>query len=214
MSNVKCDREKVLSIAVKYIISGATEEDFLLPVEKLYERIVCFAKNNYPDEWMPKFSQARKIILAELAASGLYEQGERFDTSVFYRLKDLYYDDELIEEVVRYEYEVSCYADAMIVCTIKLPPTEIMDGIISGISKKKSRSEMWGKIDSIRKICDRIKKRDPDTILAVIPESNRMVYLNENGKINNKMKELDPICDTLLMFVKDTPAGRKLVESL
>ena len=73
---------------------------------------------------------------------------------------------------------------------------------------------MWGKIDSIRKLCDRVKKRDPENILAVIPESNRMVYLNETGKINNKMKELDPICDTLLMFVKNTPAGRELVNSM
>lgn len=214
MSNLKCDREEVLRIIAEYIIKEAHEADATLPVEKLYDKIVCFAADSYPDEWMPKFSQARKIVISELDAFGKYEWGERFDTSVLYRLRDIYYNDELIEEVVRNEYEVSCYTDTLIICTIKLPPSEVMTGIFSGISEKKERSEMWGKIDTIRKICDRVKKQDSDNILAVIPESNRMVYLNGNGKINNKMKELDPICDTLLMFVKDTPAGRKLVEDM
>ena len=214
MSNLKYDREEVLRIIAEYIIKEALETDATLPVEKLYDKIVCFAADSYSDEWMPKFSQARKIIISELTAFGKYNRGERFDVSVLYRLKDIYYNNELIEEVVRNEYEVSCYTDTLIICTIKLPPTEIMTGIFSGISEKKERSEMWGKIDSIRKICDRVKKHDPDNILAVIPESNRMVYLNGNGKINNKMNELDPICDTLLMFVKNTPAGRNLVDAM
>lgn len=41
-----------------------------------------------------------------------------------------------------------------------------------------------------------------------------MVYLNENAKISRKMDEINPICDTLLVFVKNTPEGCELVKQM
>ena len=216
MSNIKCSWDDVLHITAEYLNSSATETARSLPVEKLYEMIVDFAENNYPDEVMPKFSQARSIFIRELADHHLFEKGERFNASALFRLIEipLYYDRKDIEQVIRFEYEVSYYAESAIVCILKLPPSEIMSGIFEGISEKKKHSQMWGKIDSIRKICDKLKKRDPENILAVVPESNRMIYLNPEGQVNTKMIELDPVSDTILMFVKNTPSGQELVERM
>ena len=41
-----------------------------------------------------------------------------------------------------------------------------------------------------------------------------MVYLNGSGKIKSRMNELDPLCDTLCMFVKNTLEGQALVERM
>lgn len=63
----------------------------------------------------------------------------------------------------------------------------------------------------IRRLCRSIKKTNPELILAVVPESNRVIHLNADGKIDREMASLNPICDTLCMFVKDGEEGRKLI---
>jgi hypothetical protein len=101
-----------------------------------------------------------------------------------------------------------------IVCTIQLPPVEILDALANGISKSNKTSRIWGRFTLIDWLCQRIKKRDPKTILAVVPQLSRAVCIKENGKIRNDISDLSPICDVLCMFVKDTPEGRALVQKM
>lgn len=214
MSNQKYNKDDVLMTVAEYFTQEICEKDLYIPIEMMYDDIVQYALKTYKDVEMPKFSQARKLIISELTEYGLYSAGERFTSSVAYRLKQIYYGDNIIEEALSHEYEISCYTGDIIICTIKLPPTEIMQMLTKGISDKKGKSNIWGKINTISKICTILKKRDPDNILTVIPEFNRMVYLDNRGYINRKVKELDPICTTLCMFVKNNLKGQKLVESM
>lgn len=49
-------------------------------------------------------------------------------------------------------------------------------------------------------------------ILAVIPQYNKAIYLNQNGRIDKHINNINPLCDTLLFFVKDIPEGRAFVK--
>lgn len=206
MANQIYNKEKVLEIIAEFFHQDNAEEYLSLPFETVYSDIVKFAAKKHRRVQMPKFAQARKLIISELSDWGLFQDGERLSTQTAYRLKKRYYDD--------YAYDVTIYADDPIICTIKLPPAEILDMLAVGISDAKNKSHLWGRINVIRNLCSRIKKRNPDLILAVVPEFNRMIYLNENGNISSGMEELNPICDTLLMFVKNTPEGRELVKQM
>ena len=170
-------------------------------MELLYEDIKGFASLKHPDVQMPKFSMARKMIISELTESALFQTGERLTADVLYRLKKVYYDDAVIENVLQKEYDVSCYAGDIIVCTLELPPDDIIKKLMQGISENKGKSALWGKINTIQKIC------------TIIKETNRMVYINDKGQINSAVKDLEPICSTLCMFVKKTPEGQAIIET-
>ena len=101
-----------------------------------------------------------------------------------------------------------------IVCTIKLPPVEILDILAEGYGIERNKSITWGRINMIQRICRKIKQENPELILAVIPEFNRMMYLNQNGRIDSEVRDCDIICDTLCMFVRNTKEGRKFVKEL
>lgn len=214
MSNNIYDKEKVLRIIAEFFFQKNINEFLSLPFENVYSEIVNFAAKKYAKVKMPRFAQARKIIIAELSNWNLFQKGERLSTQTAYRLKSCYYDDEVIEETLQNAYNISLYADDPLICIIKLPPVEVLDMLAVGIGEEKDKSHIWGQINVLKKLCSRIKKRNPDLILAVVPEFNRMVYLNENGKISPKMKDLSPICDTLCMFVKNTPEGHELVRKM
>ena len=209
----KYTHDDVMLVIAEFVLRERSEKDLSIPVELLYEDIKGFASLKHPDVQMPKFSMARKMIIAELTESALFQTGERLTADVLYRLKKVYYDDAVIENVLQKEYDVSCYAGDIIVCTLELPPDDIIKKLMQGISENKGKSALWGKINTIQKICTIIKERDPDNILAVIPETNRMVYINDKGQINSAVKDLEPICSTLCMFVKKTPEGQAIIES-
>ena len=201
----KYTHDDVMLVIAEFVIREMSEKDLQIPVELLYEDIKGFASLKHPDVQMPKFSMARKMIIAELTESALFQAGERLTADVLYRLKKVYYDDAVIENVLQKEYNVSCYAGDIIVCTLELPPDDIIKKLMQGISENKGKSALWGKINTIQKICTIIKERDPDNI--------RMVYINDKGQINSAVKDLEPICSTLCMFVKKTPEGQAIIGS-
>lgn len=214
MSNEIYDREEVMSVIADYVIDHMSKKDFNVPVAWIYEDIVRYAGQKFEDVKMPKFAQARKMIISELADNGLFQDGERLTSEVLYRLNQFYYYGNRITDVIEHEYELTRYAGKIIVCILKLPSESILMKYIASVGDYNDKSIHNCKIDTIKKICSRIKNRDPDNILAVIPEFNRMVYQNASGKIRSGMDELDPLCDTLCMFVKNTPEGQALVERM
>ena len=214
MSHILYDKEKVLEIIAEYLTTIQPDEASLLPAAAFYDDIVKYAEKKHKRTAMPKFLQARKLMIAELEEAELYCSSERFTSEVIFRMQELYYDEEDLENRLRFEYDISCYSGEVIICTVPLQTLEQMKLITGGISAEKEKSELWGKINTFQRICTRIKKSDPDNILAVIPEFNSMVYLNGSGKIKSGMDELDPLCDTLCMFVKNTPEGQALVERM
>lgn len=214
MSHILYDKEKVLEIIAEYLMTVQPDEASLLPAAALYDDIIKYAEKKHKRTAMPHFTQARKFVIAALAEAYQYHAGERFTSEVICRMPELYYAEDDLESRLRYEYGISYYSGEVIICTVNLPPMETMKMLTGGISAEKGRTESWGRIDTIRKICSRIKKNDPDNILAVIPEFNRMVCLNGSGKIRRDMDDLDPLCDALCMFVKNTLEGQTLVEKM
>ena len=62
----------------------------------------------------------------------------------------------------------------------------------------------------ITRLCWKIKLQNPDIILAVIPETNRLLYLTDEVVINRQMKSINPLYGSLCMFIKNTPEGQKI----
>lgn len=214
MSHILYDKEKVLEIIAEYLTTMQPDTASSLPAAALYDNVVRYAAKKHKHTAMPKFAQARKLIIAALSEADLYHTGERFTSEVIGRMQELYYPEDDIDNILRYEYNILCYSGEVIVCTVPLRSVHQMRMLTGGISAEKEKSDLWGKINTIQQTCTRIKKEDPNNILAVIPEFNRMVYLNGSGKIKSDMDELDPLCDKLCMFVKNTPEGQAFVEKM
>lgn len=206
------DKAKVLEIIAAYFFAQYSNGISSLPFETVYRDIVVFAEKEYPKTQMPKFSQMRKTLIKHLSDYNKYTQGERLSTAVASRITEIYINSDKIEDMIDHgDYQVTIHAGSPIICTIKLPPAELLDSLAEGLSDAKKRSLTWGRVNVINRICRRIKKKNPDLILAVIPEFNRMMYLNENGKIDKTVDSFNPICDSLCMFVKNTEEGRELI---
>lgn len=206
------DKAKVLEIIAEYFFAVDEEMISDKAFEKIYDEIKDYAKRNYPQISMPKFSQMRKILIEHLSQFGEYASGEKLTTSVALRIRETYINSDKIEDIIEHgDYHVSIHAQRPIICTIKLPDPKLLEALAEGISKEKKHSLTWGKINLINKICQRIKKKNPDLILAVIPEFNKMVYLTEEGKISKSVDKNNPVCNSLCMFVKNTDEGRNLI---
>ena len=223
MSNFIYDREEVLRIVAEYFYQKNKEEIISISFEKLYSEIIKYASVKYRRTKMPAVSQMRKFIIAELENDEnddgdkqeiLYTKGERFTSEVAYRLKKHYYDNENIEDVLRIEYNVSLYCETPVICTVKLPPIEILDTVAEIYSDENNKSVSWGRINFIRKLCRKIKNKAPELILAVIPGLNRMIYLNKNAKISKNAEEFNILCDTLCIFVRNSPEGHAFIEKI
>lgn len=214
MANNVYDREKVLEIIVEYFFKEYRDGDLSVPFGKLYAQIVQYASVSHQNIRMPAVSQARKIIISELKEHGLFKDTDKLTSETVCRLTELYYDDENVEEAFQHEYQVFIYSDNPIIFTIRLPHAELLNHLAEGISTEKNKSLMWGRIKLIYDMCKKIKRKNPKLILAVIPEFNRMVYLNQNGKIRSDIHDLNPICDTLCIFVRNTADGRALIEKM
>ena len=211
--NQKYDTQKVIEVMAEYMAKTELEK---IPMEELYEKIVSYAKKEHSKVKMPKFAQARKIIIKELTEQQLYDKDSQLTSETAYKLKDiyLYYDETKIEDVLHHEYEITTYGDSIIVCTFNLPPQETIEALTVGIGKENKKTTQWAFINTIGKICNKIKKQDTDNILAVIPECNRMNYINSNGCINHDLDELPPSCNSLCAFIKDSPQGHELLKKM
>lgn len=76
------------------------------------------------------------MIIAELEL----QKGEKATSKNVYNIiKNNYYNDANIADVLLNEYDLSVYSDTPIICTIKLPPVEQLDMIARGISKKNKK---------------------------------------------------------------------------
>lgn len=217
MANIKYDKEKVLEITADYFFTHDEKVFLSMSIENVYVEIQKYAATsiNYRKVQMPKFSQMRKLWIAHLSEYKEYIQGERLTTAVVYRIIKTYsyYSCDGIEDVLyNNHYNVTLYTHDPIICIIHLPTTEILDILAEEISKKRKKSKTWGNVNLIHRLCQKIKKRNPSLILAVIPQFNRMISLNKNGKISKQTSALNPVCDALCMFVKNTPEGHALVE--
>ena len=212
--NIRYDREKVLETIAEYFAEQMEQGELSLPVQDLYENIQEYAeRKNIP---MPAFLQARKYIIDELTYCGEYTKGERFTSETAYRLRSLYFSEKYdTESIIETFYENSKpYKGPFLVCAIRLPDTGLIDQLTMGIGEYNEKSEAWARFNTINKLCVKIKKKNPKLIYAVVPECNRAIYLNSKGKITSKAKEMLPICNSLLMFVKNCPEGAELIESL
>lgn len=212
--NIRYDREKVLETIAEYFAEQMKKKELSLPVQELYENIQEYAeRKNIP---MPTFLQARKYIIEELTDYGDYTKGERFTSETAYRLRNHYFSEKYeIKRIIQMHYENSkLYKGPFLVCAIRLPDTELIDQLAKGIGEYNEKSEAWARFNTINKLCKKIKKRNSDLIYAVIPEFNHAIYLNSKGRITPKAKEMLPICNSLLMFVKNCPEGAELIESL
>lgn len=214
MPNHKYDHDKIIEMIAEYFFTKYQNGDLSISFKKLYSDIVQYAHSAHKKVKMPAFSQARKILIAELKAENLLENGENITTEIAHRITKLFYDDSNMDELLHHEYDITLYRENPIVCTIKLPSVEILDILAEGYGIERNKSITWGRINMIQRICRKIKQKNPELILAVIPEFNRMMYLNRNGLIDSKIKDCDIICDTLCMFVRNTEEGRKFVKEL
>lgn len=211
------DKEAVLSVIAEYFFTH-NESDFLShSLEHVYSDIISYASESaiHQKVKFPKYSQMRKILISELTENGEYSHGERLTTSVAYRITKVYkcYDSDDIESVLYHNrYNVSIYSDSVIICTIRLPSEEVLDILAESIGEAKNKSVTWSRVNIIQRLCSKIKNKNSKVILAVIPQYNRMVYLNSNGKISKQTDKFNPICDSICVFVKNTPEGRQFIE--
>lgn len=209
------DKAKVLEIIAAYFLTQDEERVSGIAFEKVYQEVKAYAEKHYSQTIMPRFSQMRKMLIEHLLQFGEYTSGERLSTAVALRIKKTYINSDKIEDMIDHgDYQVTIHAGSPIICTVKLPPAELLDSLAEGLSDAKKHSLTWGRVNVINRICQRIKKENPELILAVIPEFNRMMYLNENGKIDKSVDSFNPICDSLCMFVKNTEEGRELIKKM
>lgn len=207
--------DSVLEILADYFYNVATDTTKDKPYESVYNDILLFAKKNYPEVSMPKFSQMRKYLIKELTTNKLFKEGDILSTSVASKITELYHNADKIETKIYYDdFNIEIFTQAPIICTISLPPKEILDALAKGIRKNNKHSLTWSRVNLIHKICNKIKQKNPEIILAVIPEFSKLIYLNSNGIIDTNIDKFNPISNSLCMFVKNTEEGRKFVDSL
>ncbi|MBQ5989205.1 MAG: hypothetical protein IJL67_06895 [Oscillospiraceae bacterium] len=213
MGKIIYKKENVLDAIAEYLFYEMSPADSKLPIQSIYDDIVKYTHTKKEIE-MPKFLQARKMIIAKLKENHLFSSSDKLNTQTLMRLKTLYYDDEDIDYVIHNKYDITYYSDGIITCTFKLPNDDILSSLTSAISSNKKKSDRWGKLNSIFKICKYIKDHDPDNILAVIPECSRAVYIDRKAKIIPKSiyDDIPPVCNSLCMFVKNTPKGKKIID--
>lgn len=214
----KYDKDAVLLVIAEYFFKNKENHDLLnQSLEQVYSDIIKYASESVIHQKIkfPKYSQMRKILISELSKNGEYSDNERLTTAVAYRITNIYeyYESDTIEDIICYNnYKVTHYDDSVIICTLKLPPTEVLTAFAEIISNKRKKSVSCGRINLMSHLCQKIKQKNPDVILAVIPQYNHMIYLNRNGKISKHIDDINPLCDTLCMFVKNTTEGRKFIE--
>lgn len=193
------------------------EDLSVFTMDAIYDDIQHDASQSilYRNVAFPKYSRMRKMLIDHLSAYGLYQEKERLTAAVASRIIETYEIDaekEDMDVLLSNHYTLTTYGGPVITCIAKLPAVEALDTLARIESKEKQKSLTWSRINMLRKLCQKIKKRNADVILAVIPQYNRAIYLNQNGRIDKHINNINPLCDTLLFFVKDTPEGRAFVK--
>ena len=209
------EEEDVLEAMAVYFYEHMVvrKEDLsVFTMDAIYDDIQHDASQSilYRNVAFPKYSRMRKMLIDHLSAYGLYQEKERLTAAVASRIIETYEIDaekEDMDVLLSNHYTLTTYGGPVITCIAKLPAVEALDTLARIESKEKQKSLTWSRINMLRKLCQKIKKRNADVILAVIPQYNKAIYLNQNGRIDKHINNINPLCDTLLFFVKDTPEG-------
>lgn len=211
----KYNKEILVKVIADYFYAHRNEKLFDYSFETIYEDIRYYASKSllYKKVEFPGYEHMRKILINELKSKDRFQQGEKLTTAVASRIMELYFSHSYyIEKTISEQYSLSVYCDPVITCVVNIPPVEAVDILAKEKSASKNKSVSWGRINIIRELCKEIKQKNPDVILAVIPQYNRMIYLNEKGRIDKHVENINPLFDTLIMFVRDCPEGRQFIE--
>ena len=107
---------------------------------------------------------------------------------------------------------ISIYDDPVITCKVEIPLKEALDALADSMPNMKKKVTSWSRFNIISRLYRFIKRKNADVILAIIPQYNKLYYLNSDGKINRNRKITNSVYDTSLIFIKGTPEGRKFLK--
>lgn len=208
MSNQKYNSDDFIQFIINYF-KNIPPEKKKKPFRKLYQEEILHSGEKKGIR-LPCFSQARNILLSELKRYDLIGDNVELTTEIAMLIQEA--EDGLFCAIR--EAGTSCKieinSDDPIICTLKLPDTESLQSFAEGYAEENDKPDLWGRHNLITRLCWKIKRQNPDIILAVIPETNRLLYLTDKIVINNKMKSINPLYGSLCMFLKNTPEGQKI----
>ena len=121
-------------------------------------------------------------------------------------------DADEIEIIISEQYTISIYDNPVITCKVELPLKEALDALAGNMLNTKKKITSWDRFNMISRLYRFIKRKNADVILAIIPQYNKLYYLDSDGKINRNRKIADSVYDTPLIFIKDTPEGRNFLK--
>ena len=195
--------DTLLKNLAKYFSTHDKEKLFITPFKVVYSNFV--EKN--PELKLPKFSQARRIIIEKLKNKKLIKAKETLTTEVAYRLIKLYkYYDKL--EIQLKKYPGILFDKKIIPCVIPLPSNDVLDDIVKGIQKQTGKKTSRQLL--INRICRTLKKQHKSIIIAAISDSNPIaMYKLSESDISPKN-----LTSSICLYVIDNEEGREFIQSL
>lgn len=186
-----------------YFFTHDKEKLFITPLRVIYSD---FASKN-PELNLPKFSQARRIIIDELKKYNLINSKENLTTEVAYRLIQTYnYYDEL--EFQLKKYPGILFDKKIIPCVIPLPSNDVLDDIVKGIQKQTGKKTSRQLL--INRICRTLKKKHKNIIIAAISDSNPIAMY----KLSESDISPQNLTSSICLYVLDNEEGREFIQSL
>lgn len=195
--------DTLLDNLAEYFFTNDKEKLLITPFSIVYSDFV--SKNS--DLKLPKFSQARRIVIDELKKADLMNSKENLTTEVAYRLIQLYdYCDDL--EFQLKKYPGTLFSEQVIPCVIPLPSSDLFDDIAEGIQQQTGNTMTRQLL--INKICRTLKKKHKKIIVAAISDSNPIAM--------HKLSEPDispkNLTSSICLYVINNEEGRAFIQSL
>ena len=100
--------------------------------------------------------------------------------------------------------------DSVIPCIVPLPDSDTLKKMVEAIAKVKGKTALKSREQLIQNIRYFLKNKHKDVVLAVIPEANPLALSDNISENYNPFL----YCQNLLMFVKNTEEGQKLIKEL
>lgn len=213
----KFNKKLILSIIANYFYDHRNENLSVYSLETVYADIIAKASESlrYKNVAFPGYEHIRKILIDTLSKNKLFQKEERMTTTAASRIVQLYNhfsDADEIEIIISEQYTISIYDNPVITCKVKLPLKEALDALAGNMLNTKKKITSWDRFNMISRLYRFIKRKNADVILAIIPQYNKLYYLDSDGKINRNRKITDSVYDTPLIFIKDTPEGRNFLK--
>ena len=208
MSNQKYNSDEFIQFLINYFKEIPPEKK-KKSFRKLYQEEILHSGEKKGIR-LPCFSQARNILLSELKRYALIGDNVELTTEIAMQIQEAEDDLFCVIREAGISYKIKAYSDDPIICTLNAPDTESLQSFADGYANENEKTELWGRHNLINKLCKQIKLQNPDIILAVIPETNRLLYLTDEVVINRQMKSINPLYGSLCMFIKNTPEGQEI----